>query len=161
MSSILVILPGWPGLGWRWRSCCCGWEGGGAGGGGAAGAGGRLARGRRSWWDTGAAACTPKGSFRRAPRLDRPEKKHKLLTSVSDPDQNSGVYWIRIQIQSHKKFIILNHHKIILLFKTLYLSIDFFWRENLIIITGNSLDPDSFVFFIRIQIFGRIQIRIQ
>ena len=84
--------------------------------------------------------------------------------SVLNPD--SGVLWIRILqiwIQGLKKWSkMLNHHKIILLFTTLpvYLSVDFFWWKNLIRIkwfsysVRNSLDPDSGVFWIRIEILA-------
>ena len=58
-----------------------------------------------------------------------PGKKEFLKSSVSDPD--SGAVWIRIRnrryrIQGLKKRTkLLNQRKIILLFPTLYLSIDF------------------------------------
>ena len=52
--------------------------------------------------------------------------------SDPEPDPDSGVFWIRIQ--GLKKIKMLIHHKIILLFKTIFLSIDFFWWENLRII---------------------------
>ena len=51
-------------------------------------------------------------------------------SSVSDPEPDSGAFWIRIRrirIQGLKKRSkMLNQHKIILLFTTLYPSIDFF-----------------------------------
>ena len=43
------------------------------------------------------------------------------------------VFRIRNPDTGASKTIMLNHHKIILLFTTLYLSTDFFYRENLLI----------------------------
>ena len=55
-------------------------------------------------------------------------------SSVSDPEPDSGAFWIRIRIRririqglkKRSKMLPENQNKIISLFTTLYLSIDFF-----------------------------------
>ena len=103
-------------------------------------------RGGERGWRAAGGGCSggellsPRGEGGHHPRLQ--VRWHSLLpppppTSVSDPelDLDSGVF----RFQGLKKNLMLHHHKIISLFKTLpvptvYLSIDFLWWKNLIII---------------------------